>query len=338
MQLEVLKKAISDPTLLAQGYRFYDGYIFKAIRHPANIFDAILIRNPSSARSFGDSITGSLHSLSEHINYINKYTLNKALVIADDISFLSQCPTIKHLNIVPSVTFGDNFDFSPLYRLSEIRSLRCSTKYGKFGENSSSVDYAQIHGLEDLCVSTENDLNFQHISTLKKLSVSQYKGENLIGLCCSKVLDTLELNACSVRTLDGIETLPKIQCLYLAYNSQLQDISSLGKARETLKALRIQKCSRICDFSVLSQLENLEYLFLAGGNHIPSLDFVDSLPNLKTLIIDMEVEDGNLLPCLRLSYAHCSRTRRHYNVKAKDLPKGVYYRGNDNIDLWRRVP
>lgn len=51
----------------------------------------------------------------------------------------------------------------------------------------------------------------------------------------------------------------------------------------------------------------------------------------------MEIEDGNLLPCLSLSYVHCGRIRKYYNVKAKDLPKRIYYRGNENIELWRRV-
>ena len=337
MHLDVLKNVISDSGLLAQGYRFYDGYVFTSIRHPANVFDAILIRNPSFAHSFGDKGAESSHTLNEHINYINKYRIDKAIVIADDISFLDQCPTLKHINIIPSTTAGDKFDFSPLYILPEIQSLRCSTKYGKFGENSSKMDYSQVCGLEDLCVSTQNDVNYQRISTLKKLGVSNYNGSDLRNLFCSKELDTLEISSCRIRTLDGIETAPKMQCLYLSHNRQLQDISRLDEVKKTLKALRIQQCSKICDFSVLAELKNLEYLFLEGSNKIPSLDFVRTLSNLKTLIINMEVEDGDISPCLNLSYAHCGRIRKHYNLKANDLPKGIYYRGNENIDLWRRV-
>ena len=338
MHLKVFNNVISDPALLAQGYLFYDGYIFTAIRHPANVFDAILIRNPLSARRFGDKGEESSHSLSEHIEYINKYQINKAIVIADDISFIAQCPTLKHINIIPSITAGDNFDFSPLYTLPEIQSLRCSTKHGKFHETNTKMDYSQVCGLEDLCVSTQNDVNFQRISTLKKLSVSNYNSSDLRDLFCSKELDTLELSSCSIRTLDGIETAPKMQCLYLAHNRQLQDISRLDEVKKTLKALRIQKCGKISDFSVLAQLEKLEYLFLEGSNSIPSLNFVNSLPNLKTLIINMEVKDGDLAPCLNLSYVHCGRIHKHYNLKAHDLPKGVYYSGNENIELWRRVP
>ena len=337
MQLEGLKKVISDPVLLSQGYRFYDGYVFTSIRHPANVYDAILIRNPSGARRFCDDGVKSSHSFSEHIEFINKHQIDKAVVIAEDISFLEQCPTIQHLNIIPSVTSGDNFDLSMLYNLSELLSLRCSTEYGKFEKYISRIDYSRIHGLVDLCVNAENNVTFQNIMTLKKLSVSQYRRRDLRELFRSKELDTLVLNSCGMHTLDGIEISSKMQCLYLICNRQLQDISNLDKVKNTLKALRIKKCGKIRDFSVLSQLEKLEHLFLEGNNKIPSLDFVNSLPNLKTLIIDMEVEDGDLLPCLSLSYVHCGRIREHYNVKANDLPKGIYYRGNENIEMWRRV-
>ena len=115
------------------------------------------------------------------------------------------------------------------------------------------------------------------------------------------------------------------------------DISKLEKCRKTLRALRIKNCPRISDFSVLSQLENLEHLILEGKNKLPSLSFIKELPNLKTLIFDMEIEDGDLQPCMDLSYVYCCRVRRHYNLKEKDLPKGTYYWGNDNIEPWRRV-
>jgi hypothetical protein len=337
MQLEVLEKGIFDLGLLAQGYRFYDGYVFTAIRNPANVFDAILVRNPSNARRFGGKEIESIHSLCDHIEYINKYGIEKAEVIADNISFLNQCPTVKHINIIPSVTSGEEFDFSPLYAHPQIVSLRCSTKYGNYHERSACVDYSRIHGLEYLIVGTEYDLNFQCVPTLKTLCVSNYRDSDLHNLFCSTALDTLELNSCRLRTLDGLESASRIQCIYLANNRWLEDISKLAEVSKTLKALRIRKCARVQDFSVLSQLRNLEYLHLEGSNKIPSLDFLSSLPKLKTLVFDMDVQDGDLLPCIGLSYAHCGRIRKHYNVSAKELPKGDFYRGNENIELWRRI-
>lgn len=337
MSLHILREVISDPTRLSVGYQIYDGFVFKAIRHPANVFDAIVIRNPATARRFGDTGVESCRSLEEHIDWINRNKWDKALVIAEDISFLIHCPTLKHIDIIPSVTAGDHFDFSPLYRLPQILSLWCATNYGKFDRQHSKMDYSRVRGLEDLSVGTEYDVNYHMIPTLRKLSATQYPGADLRELFCSRELDTLEMISSKIRTLDGIEAAPKMQCLYLEYNRLLSDISKLSEIRETLRALRIRKCPKNCDFSVLSQLENLEYLFLEGSNKIPSLDFISSLPKLKTLILNMEVEDGDLRPCLRLSYAHCGTIRRHYNTKASELPKGKYYRGNENIEPWRRV-
>ena len=333
MSLYILREVISDPDRLSDGYQIYDGFVFRAIRLPANVFDAIVIHNPASARRFGDTWVESFRSLEEHIDWINRNKWEKALVIAEDISFLIHCPTLKHIDIIPSVTAGDHFDFSPLYRLPQILSLWCATNYGKFDRQHSKMDYSQVRGLEDLSVSTEYDVNYHAIPTLRKLSAAQYPGVDLRELFRSRELDTLEMISSKIRTLDGIEAAPKMQCLYLEYNRLLSNISKLSKIRGTLRALRIRKCPKICDFSVLSQ----EYLFLEGSNKIPSLDFISSLPKLKTLILNMEVKDGDLRPCLGLSYAHCGTICRHYNTKASELPKGKYYRGNENIEPWHRV-
>ena len=51
----------------------------------------------------------------------------------------------------------------------------------------------------------------------------------------------------------------------------------------------------------------------------------------------MEIQSGDLTPCLNLSYANCSRNFKHYNVSISTLPKNQYYHGNDNIEEWRRL-
>ena len=73
-----------------------------------------------------------------------------------------------------------------------------------------------------------------------------------------------------------------------------------------------------------------------GRNVLESLDFLRDMKNLKTFVFDVDVLDGDLTPCLDLSYVYSARNRKHFNLKDKDLPKGTYYRGNDNIETWRR--
>ena len=120
-------------------------------------------------------------------------------------------------------------------------------------------------------------------------------------------------------------------------NRTLQDISSLSSVRESLRALRIENCPQITDFSVLKKLINLEHLELSGNNTLPSLDFLSMLPKLKTFLFSMNVADGDITPCLSLSYVYMERGRRHYNLKDRDLPKNQYVRGNENIEPWRRL-
>lgn len=128
----------------------------------------------------------------------------------------------------------------------------------------------------------------------------------------------------------------KLQCLYLYYNRSLSDISALEGVKDSLKALRIENCAKIKDFSVLEKLENLELLDLSGSNEIPSLSFIRKLKNLKMFVFSVNVLDGDLTPCKDLSYAACVRGRKHYNMKDRDLPKGKVTRGNEDIELWRR--
>ena len=70
---------------------------------------------------------------------------------------------------------------------------------------------------------------------------------------------------------------------------------------------------------------------------MPNLKFLETMPKLKTLILNMMVADGDLSLCLNLSYVYLQKNRKHYNLKDSDLPKGKFVRGNENIELWRRL-
>lgn len=279
-------------------------------------------------------------SSSEFIEYINQFQLEQAEIIVPDLHFLEKCPSLKFLKITPSYNAEEIFDFSPLYKMKEIKSLSCENQYGDRMQYIANIDYAKINGLLDLSFSVNKGTkNFEKIETLKSLQVWDFKGErqDVSDLFCSKELDTLQLTSCKIRSLKGIEHSKRLQCLYLYYNRLLSDISALVNVKDTLKALRIQNCSKIADFSVLGYLENLELLELSGNNTLPNLEFLKKLKNLKTFEFDMNVLDGNLSVCLNLPNVYCHKNRKHYNFKDKDLPKGKYVCGNENIEKWRRL-
>lgn len=331
-----INEVITDDRIFSQFYILRDGYEFKPLTHPANIYDAIVIRNPGNIQRYF-RIPKIKRSLSEHIELIKKLKLEKAIVFANDISFITLCPTLKYISIIPADDAFDNFDFSPLYDLPEIKSLECKTQYGLRDELTSSVDYKNISGLVDLSISGKGHLNYYQVDSLKSLRISNYQQNDLTKMFSSKILDSLLMIQCKIKTLDGIHQSDKMQCLYLDYNRSLQDISALALVKKTLRALRIENCPKIQDFSVLEELENLETLVLLGKNELTNISFIKKLKNLKTFVFSMTVLDGDLSPCLNLMYAYSQNNRKYYNLKNKDLPKKQFIRGNEDIEMWRRM-
>lgn len=302
-----------------------DGFKFTSIVYPFNKYDAIEITEDRDIR--------------DYINYINKNQIEQAYIVMPNIDFIRECPSLKYLRIDPYFDAPD-FDYSPLYEMPKILFLSCRTQYGLTKTHSTMIDYANIQGIQDICVNAhKREKNYNNIRTLKSLNIGSFKGSNgdLTDMFCSKQLDTLSLLQCGVTSLNGIETSEKMQCVYLDYNRSLKDISALSKVKKTLKALRIDKCPQIEDFSALEELENIEHLWLTGSNKLPSLSFIKKTKKLKTLILEMDVLDGDLTPCLDLSYVYSRVNRKHYNLKDKDLPKGTYVRGNEDIEVWRRL-
>jgi len=328
---------IVDYKALADHYVIRDGYVFLPMTYPHNVFDAILIRYPQNAVCFSPRLPYSTRDLDAHIALINDLNIEKAVIIATDIDFIKACPSLKHLKIIPAGNVGNGFDYSPLYDMPEIKSLDCTTVYGRNEELSTTIDYSKIKGIESFGVYNSGYLNYENITTTRSLFLSYYQKHDLQNAFSSVELDTLSLIQCKVRSLEGIQKSKKMQCLYLYYNRSLQDISALLKVKKTLRALRIENCPKIEDLSVLGELENLELLELFGSNELHSLSFLKRMKKLKTFIFNMNVKDGDLTPCLDLSYACSKKDRKHYNLKDTELPKTQYVRGNETIEKWRRL-
>lgn len=307
---------------------------------PSNPYDTILINNVEV--NDRNSVLHYLpyHDIEKYVKYINDKKIKNAIIFTSDILYLPRCPSLQMIRIMSSWNSLKDFDFSPLYDMPNVKYILCQNKYGPQKQHVRDIDYSKIKGLISLSLEVNNGtLNFNKVETLKSLCIRGFKGKNgdLTDLFCSKELDTLDLIRSTVRSLNGIDKSKKMQCLYLRYNRNLSDISALRDVKNSLRALEIQNCAKIKDFSVLGELDNLQLLRLSGSNNLPNLDFIKSMKNLKTFTCEMNVVDGNLTPCLNLSYVYF-QNRKHYNLKDKELPKGEYFRGNENIEPERRYP
>ena len=161
------------------------------------------------------------------------------------------------------------------------------------------------------------ELDLQHLPDLKGLSLT---GDfDVSGLELLKSAEIIQIRNTSLRGLH-LET---VQSLSLGYCPKLEDYSFLSHCR-SLSYLELQRCKNFSpDFEeLLGSLELLQKLLLSDCGSIPSVRFVSKLPNLKVFTFwGTTVLDGDLKPCLSLEYASTD-SKRSYNLKDKDLPKG----------------
>ena len=201
MILNEIGKVITDAEILHRGWISRQGFIFTGITYPANIYDAIVIKHPQDVRCFSPVIKESSHNLEEQIELINREKIEKAMIIAENIDFITKCPTLRYLRIIPAENAGDGFDYSPLYEMPEIKSLQCSTVYGAGERFFTELDCERIIGLRDIHVTSRGYRNYEKISTLKSLELS---GSNeLPDLSFLKTMKSLKTFVFNMNVKDG---------------------------------------------------------------------------------------------------------------------------------------
>ncbi len=296
-----------------------DGFIFRVFTS-SNIYNSIVIRDKSSSDCASPSIKKSQRSLTEHIEIINKMQLETATIIAEDISFIRKCPSLKHIEILVSETCRDTFDFSPLYDMPEISSLRCKNEqFGSFWPDSTMIDYSKIKGLKHLWISGKGHLNYQKIKTLETLDMTEMDDKDLLDFDLPQ-LKELCMMACKLESLSGIEKFQRLQSVDLCRMRRIRNIDSIGAVSSSLRMLSIENCPKIISFEVLSSLSEMEGLVLNGRNVLSDLDFLKKMSKLRFFHLTMNVLDGNLDLCMNIPYVDV-QCKKHYNRKNKELPK-----------------
>ena len=315
-----LQEKITDFATLRKGYVIRNGFVFAKTKHEP-IFDSLVIRYPDNAIGSAIRSPVSEHSLEEHIRLINEQHLERAVIICNDLSFISQCPSLSSIAVYPSIDAENGFDFSPLYKMPNIRELYCITTYGLKDEFHTTIDYSKIDGLCDIGAGGAGQFGYEKVNTLQKLWLSGSRRHNDFStISSSTVLKDVTILQCGIKSLCGLENFPQMQQLALYHCRSLTDITALKYISKTLRSLTIESCPKITDFSVLKDLCELEHLQLDGNNTLPDLSFLHNMKKLKIFCFTMNVRDGNLTVCKNIPYVSC-KNRNHYNIKDKDLPK-----------------
>lgn len=322
---ESLSVKVDVATLESMGFCpgiYREGFLFAA-SSKSDVFDAIVIRSPESANCWSPRYPATHNSLEEHIAFINRHHLERAVIIAENLDFLPHCPSLNYLVIIPADTAPKNFDYSSLYQIPEVNYLCCATKYGGRREpHKTQLDYSKVHGLRSVYAVGAGHVNLEKSEDLEILDISGNKSFcDLQKFDSCKKLKEIRLFECGVKNLNGIENFQELETLTIGRCFSLSDVSMIASLSSSLKTLCIENCAKIEDFSFLFQLQNLEHLTLSGSNKLPDLTFIRSMKKLKLITFSMEVENGDLTPCLSVPYADCLKAKRYYNLSNKDLPK-----------------
>ena len=118
-----------------------------------------------------------------------------------------------------------------------------------------------------------------------------------------------------LKNIDGYEN-NNLHILSLSYSSinRIQHLSNLS----SLEILEIDHCPRICDWDAF-QSSSLKILLMLGNNRIDSIDFIVNLPNLKALVFEGTIGNGDIKSLKRLERCALTPHKRFYNVSQKEL-------------------
>ena len=289
---------------------------FKFCNNRRYIYNILVVFSPDTAGSTTSYFGVPGRTLEEHIALINTMKLDKAMIIAEDLSFLPRCPSLKTIYIRYAQGLDRELDLSPVYALPNLESISIVTAAQA---PRVHIDFTRLPWLRHVSLCTNDRYNFHLIPGLESLTLSYHKRyPDLTTISCSPCLKKLDLQSCGMKSLAGIGQYP-LETLFLDRMRGLEDISALSRCAGSLRHMSIEACGKIRDFSCLRYLHNLEYLNLQGSQVLPDLEFLREMPNLKVFTFSMIVANADLTPCLSIPYAYCSRMKRHYNVKEKEL-------------------
>ena len=225
-----------------------DGYAFVPIVYPFNSADAILIGAPN---------------LPAQVQYAREKRIRQAYIAASsDYSFLESLAHLEHVKLevndgLPQSTIREPSMASNLpenlYKLSKLLSISVIDRNGLGNEKFSPIDVSRFPALEQISGEALYFTQIERATRLKSINLSSYpQADDLSGIPKLRTLDTLSLSFAKIRNLNGLNDQSGFTCLYLTRCRRLSDISSIQQAKGTLRALRIQDCNSIEDFSVLA--------------------------------------------------------------------------------------
>lgn len=265
----------------------------------------------------GDYLTIHVENFKEGVEYAAQKKLQQIHLIGGraknvivdfkELNKLSE--TLQDISFIQDI--GNVINFESIYNLKEMRKIYIHDKQ-KF-----TFDVSRFTKLQHLGGDYWNGLiNLDKAYSLTSLVICKYPFPNLVQFSALRNLEVLHIYGSKIQNLDGVEKL-SIRELSLARNNKLDDIHKINEV-SSLENLEIECCKKLLDFSFLKGNSNIKDLFI---DKLDSIDFVESMPNLKKINF-WNCKDGNMTPLLKsqsLEDVNFYPNKRHYTHTLKEI-------------------
>jgi|GEM_PF-2369291 len=236
----------------------------------------------------------------------------------EDLDILKEIPNVKR------IYFGTSYvkNFSGLYYLKELKEL--INLYDEMG-----IDYSHFSEIEKLEINwSKKDKDLFTRFSLKSLRIHKYKSqsEDLIEFSNLNNLNNLWIIQSTVSSINGIEKIPLLKKMTLAYNSKLKIcLNNLNFVISEIDELVIESCKNIgLDFVKI--FPNIKRLEIRNQGKISSLrPILEGLPKLEKLFVGAgtiieEADNKYYNDFDNIRQFFFQDTKNHY-LKCKDLNK-----------------
>jgi Leucine-rich repeat (LRR) protein len=228
----------------------------------------------------------------QKIDGLRIFDLNRPL---DSLDFLTEFDFLEKLSI--SCLF--DLDYTFLKKLSRLTSLDISPS-AKIGK---TIDLSHLTELLDLHIHWRKGkiVGLQNCKKLESFSARIFNEADLqsIGQCTN--LRSIKLSDSSIKSLEGISNLQKLEHLDLGLCGRLTSIEEINQV-SSLRSLVFQNCPNVRDFGAVAGLKNLRSLDISACKGINSIKFADELEQLEELTMRQNtlVLDNDLMPARRI--------------------------------------
>ena len=220
-----------------------------------------------------------------------------------DLSFLARFAQIRELELC--CRLHPQTDLSPVYALENLHSLRWLP--------DREIDIARFPHLKNL--QTAHAFASLHSPTLENLTLSA--PANLLFLAQMPNIRALEIRDYAGSSLQGLESLSRLENLIIRYGRKLADFGALAQCPH-LAALEMEGIPPDADLSPLARCPRLHTLHL---HTLADCAFVAAMPSLQDFICK-DIANNDLTPLLcspTLRYVYLAKHKRAYNVSKQEL-------------------